>query len=204
MVKKILYFVGKILNWVLPIGLLMLSVSGYGPFDAYRYPDGTGVMTEALSRKLVLTVSITFIIFWLVRFWAWRSGTDRIVYEIVVLIGMIIEIVFVCRAPRIYEWPYNNGVTEYSEAKLPVLFVIVTIVLSVLIVLVRIFTFMCETDRYLGKEESRKKRSLNYDVKLAKESVLIEQEYGNTRSYNKAKLNYEEAKEKRDRHLGLK
>jgi len=58
--------------------------------------------------------------------------------------------------------------------------------------------------RYLGKEESRKKRSLNYDVKLAKESVLIEQEYGNTRSYNKAKLNYEEAKEERDRHLGLK
>ncbi len=56
----------------------------------------------------------------------------------------------------------------------------------------------------MAKEENREKKRLNYDVKLKKKWYLDEKEHGNTRSINKAKLDYEDAKKKRDRNLGLK
>ncbi len=123
------------MNWVLPIGLVLLSMNWH--FDAYRYPNGHGIMGP-IQDNIVRTVGVTFICFWLVRFWAWRSGADRILYEIVALIGMIVGIVLVFRAPRIIELPYTNslGITEYSEAKLSFLYVIVTITLLVLIAVV--------------------------------------------------------------------
>lgn len=47
-------------------------------------------------------------LFWIIRIWAFRSGAERIMYEGVVVIGMIASIVVAFLAPKTKEF-YLDG-----------------------------------------------------------------------------------------------
>ncbi|MCR4989530.1 MAG: hypothetical protein K6A38_01520 [Lachnospiraceae bacterium] len=201
--NKVLYYICKVLNWITPIGLFFLGMEA-----VYKAPDGTFVKTMnqvtlfgQLDVSVFVVVFFTYFFFWLVRIWAFRSGTDRIAYEVVVFLGMIASIAVAFFAPKTQEL-YVDG--QEVECKKWIIWVIGVVVLAVLILYARVVTMIGSTEKYEAKSDSRKRRSLEYDVrkkqKWVEDDVRREDHAGKKRD----EMYLDEAVRKRDRYYDSK
>lgn len=184
--NKGLYYICKVLNWVLPM-LLVYWIFGV----AQHTHDGELVYGSA--DYVMVVAFCTYILFWIVWFWEYRSGANRIFHEAVILIGMVGTVILAVR----YSRPQTFGAYEYESRSL---WLIGIIAFSALIVLVRGVTFFSESEKYASKSEVRYRKSLDYNVKLQQDYVANRVKDGDYVNAKKGEMDLEEARRKRDRY----
>lgn len=184
--NKGLYYICKVLNWVLPM-LLVYWIVGV----AQHTLDGELVYGSAADVTVV--AFFTYILFWIVWFWEYRSGANRIFHEAVILIGMVGTVILAVR----YSRPQTFGAYVYESRSL---WLIGIIAISALIVLVRGVTFFGESEKYASKSEARYRKSLDYNVKLQQDYVANRVKNGDYVNAKKGEMDLEEARRKRDRY----
>lgn len=189
--KKIFYYICKVLNWALPCALIWYSIWS----TQYKSVDGLLVNN---NQEYVMGVAFsTYILFWFVRFWEFRSGANRICHEAVVFIGMIGTVILAVRNPA----TITLGNVEYKRQTV---WLVGIIVLAVLILLSRAVTFFSESEKYASKSEARYRKSLDYDVKKRQEYVADRVKQGDYANAKKGEMDLEEAKHRRDRYYDSK
>ncbi len=201
--NRILYCICKVMNWVLPVILFW-----FGYEAIYKAPDGTLEKTMyqiklfgAVDFSVLLVVFFTFLLFWIIRIWAFRSGAERILYEGVVFIGMIASIVVAFLAPKTQEF-YLDG--KEVECQKWILWVIGVTVLAVLTMAARVVTMIGSAEKYEAKSDSRKRRSLEYDVRQKQKWVEDDIRRGDFAEKRKNERLLDEAVRKRDRYYDSK
>ncbi len=189
--KKIFYYICRVLNWVLPCVLIWYSMW------SAQYKSVDGLLVNNHKEYVMGVVVSTYILFWLVRLWEFRSGANRICHEAVVFIGMIGTVILAVRNPTII----TLGNVEYKRQTV---WIVGIIVFAVLILLSRAVTFFSESEKYASKSEARYRKSLDYDVKKRQEYVADRVKQGDYANAKKGEMDLEEAKHRRDRYYDSK
>lgn len=77
--NRVLYYICRVMNWVLPIVLLW-----FGNEAIYKATDGSLEKTMyqikmfgAVDFSVSLAVFCTFLLFWIIRIWAFRCSLPR-------------------------------------------------------------------------------------------------------------------------------
>ncbi len=156
--KKVLYYVCKVLNWLLPLALYYI----------YRYPAyrcGDFGAYGNFQYTISVIVGVTYVFFWLVRVWEYRSGANRICHEALVIAGMICTIIYTIKES--VETPSFTMGDDVYEIR--IIWVIGIVVLSVLNLVSRGVTFFGESEKYASKSEARRKKAIAYDAKKQQE-----------------------------------
>ena len=188
--NKGLYYVCKVLNWVLPMLLV------YWTFGVAQHTHD-GELVYGSADHVMGVAFYTYILFWIVWFWEYRSGANRIFHEAVILIGMVETVILAVR----YSRPQTFGTYIYETR---IMWLIGVIAIAVLIVLVRGVTFFSESEKYASKSEARYRKSLDYDVKKRQEYVADRVKQGDYANAKKGEMDLEEAKHRRDRYYDSK
>lgn len=172
-----------IINCVLPIILLAVSWSN----EVKRWGDLLGGV-----------VVITYIVFFAVYGTAYRHGRSRILYESVIFMGMIFYLVVLYK--RI-EWVGVGSATDYSEVNFGTKFFLSFI--CFLVILMRIVTMIVGNNEYRAGSRDRQIRRVESNVEDARINLKTATDRGSWYDVEKAKVELEEAKEKRDKFYDM-
>ncbi len=165
-----------ILNFVLPCVLLAMSWDN----EVKRWGG------ELLGGVIV----ITYLIFFAVYGEAYRHGRSRLLYEGVIFVGMILYLIVLYKSIDLF------GIsTDFSElgigTKISLTFV------CILIMIMRIVTMVAGNDKYRAESMDRQVRRVESAVEDARIKVKVAADNGSLHDIEKAKIELEEAKERR-------
>lgn len=167
-----------ILNFALPLVLLTLSWNG----QVKRWGDALGGI-----------VLITYIVFGFVYGSVYRRGKSRLLYEAVILIGMILYLVVLYKP---IEWIGTRASTDFSElgfgTKMLLTFV------CVLIIIMRLVGMIVGNNEYKAGSRDRQIRQVESAVEDARARVKWAADHESLHDVEKAKIDLETAKERRD------
>lgn len=169
-------FVLLILNIVLPCVLLAMSWNN----EVQRWGG------EVLSGVIILT----YLIFFAVYAGAHRHGRSRLLYEGVIFVGMIIFLIVLHKNIGLF-----GMAVDFSElgmgTKISLTFV------CILVMLMRVVAMVVGNNEYRAGSMDRQVRRVESAVDDARYKVKVAADNGSLHDIEKAKIELEEAKERR-------
>lgn len=178
MKKNALYYICKVLNWVIPVAMIfscyvMLSMNPY-------------------LNCCVAYIVIAYAAFWFIKYWGYGRGGGRTLYNLCAFAGSVITMYIVLDDEVcIFETIFSDPISATSFAKTIITALCVTAIVS------RLITLIFETKEYNEGAQERYEERLDADVLDATDRVQHATDY---QEEQRAMAQLEAAKVRRDRY----